>query len=265
MQRYHFLSLFLNLNIRLNFLTTIMNIIKLNAIDSTNAFLKSLAKDKTTENFTIVVAEHQTNGKGQRGAEWLSQTGKNLTFSVLCNFKLNEISLFTLNIITAISIVKGLKKASNLNFQIKWPNDILAENKKIAGILIENSFNGQNDIQTIIGIGINVNQENFNQLPQASSLFLLDNKEFDKDVLLIEIVNELKSNLEAVKLLGEDCFWNEYHEILYKKGIVSTFEDIQSKRFVGKILGVTREGKLEVVLDNEMIAIYDLKEIKMLY
>jgi BirA family biotin operon repressor/biotin-[acetyl-CoA-carboxylase] ligase len=102
-------------------------------------------------------------------------------------------------------------------------------------------------------------------LPQASSLFLLDNKEFDKDVLLIEIVNELKSNLEAVKLLGEDCFWNEYHEILYKKGIVSTFEDIQSKRFVGKILGVTREGKLEVLLDNEMIAIYDLKEIKMLY
>jgi BirA family biotin operon repressor/biotin-[acetyl-CoA-carboxylase] ligase len=242
-----------------------MKIIKLNAIDSTNAFLKCLAKDKTTENFTIVVAEHQTNGKGQRGAEWLSQTGKNLTFSVLCNFKLNEISLFTLNIITAISIVKGLKKASNLNFQIKWPNDILAENKKIAGILIENSFNGQNDIQTIIGIGINVNQENFNQLPQASSLFLLDNKEFDKDVLLIEIVNELKSNLEAVKLLGEDCFWNEYHEILYKKGIVSTFEDIQSKRFVGKILGVTREGKLEVVLDNEMIVIYDLKEIKMLY
>ena len=265
MQRYHFLSLFLNLNIRLNFLTTIMKIIKLNAIDSTNAFLKSLAKDKTTENFTIVVAEHQTNGKGQRGAEWLSQTGKNLTFSVLCNFKLNEISLFTLNIITAISIVKGLKKASNLNFQIKWPNDILAENKKIAGILIENSFNGQNDIQTIIGIGINVNQENFNQLPQASSLFLLDNKEFDKDVLLIEIVNELKSNLEAVKLLGEDCFWNEYHEILYKKDIVSTFEDLQNKRFVGKILGVTREGKLEVALDNEMIAVYDLKEIKMLY
>ena len=102
-------------------------------------------------------------------------------------------------------------------------------------------------------------------LPQASSLFLLANKDFDKDALLAEIVNELKSNLEAVKLQGEDCFWNEYHKILYKKDKVSTFEDLQNKRFVGKISEVTREGKLRVVLDNEIVAVYDLKEIKMLY
>ena len=265
MQRYHFLSLFLNLNIRLNFLTTNMNIIKLNAIDSTNAFLKNLANTKPIENFTIVVAEQQTNGKGQRGAEWLSERGKNLTFSVLCGFKWNEISLFTVNVIVALSIVKGLKKFTDLTFKIKWPNDILAENKKIAGVLIENSFKGQHEIQTIIGIGINVNQGNFDLLPQASSLFLLANKDFDKDALLAEIVNELKSNLEAVKLQGEDCFWNEYHEILYKKDKVSTFEDLQNKRFVGKILEVTRDGKLRVVLDNEIVAVYDLKEIKMLY
>jgi len=242
-----------------------MKIIKLNAIDSTNTFLKNLANDKQTENFTIVVAEHQTKGKGQRGSDWLVDSGKNLTFSVLCNFLTSEINLFSLNIIVAISIVEGLKTKSNLNFEIKWPNDILADNKKIAGILIENSFKSQHEIQSIIGVGINVNQDYFENLPQASSMFILENKIFDKEELMIGIVNELKKNLEEVKSVGEDYFWNKYHDLLFKKGKVSAFEDKLGVRFVGKIIGVNKEGKLKVELENEAITFYDLKEIKFLY
>jgi len=242
-----------------------MRILKLNAIDSTNSFLKNLANDNRAENFTIVVAENQTKGKGQRGSEWHVDGGKNLTFSVLYGFLTKEINLFTLNIIAAISVVEGLKKKSNLDFKIKWPNDIMAENKKIAGILIENSFKSQQEIQTIIGVGINVNQVYFENLPQASSLFILENKIFDKEELLSDIINNLKNNLDDVKTLGEDIFWNKYHDLLFKKDKVSAFEDKFGNKFVGKIIGVNKEGKLKVELENEIITFFDLKDIKLLY
>ncbi len=243
-----------------------MRIIKLDAIDSTNRFLKALSTQESCENFTVVCTESQTEGKGQRGSVWASEVGKNLTFSVLYNQKAEEItSLFTLNIIVALSIVEALKSSSNLNFVIKWPNDILAENKKIGGILIENTFKNSNEVQSIIGIGLNVNQSEFENLPQASSLFLLENKIFDRETMLISIVNQLEFNLKQLSILGEAHFWNAYHQILFKKDVVSAFESVSGIRFVGKIQKVTKEGKLEVLLENDSVTFFDVKEVKMLY
>lgn len=243
-----------------------MKLIKLNAIDSTNTFLKQLATSEVVENFTVVSAEHQTNGKGQRGSEWLIESGKNLTFSVLYSKIANsKTNLFTLNVIVALSVVEGLQKISSKEFKIKWPNDILAENKKIAGILIENSIKSQTEVQSIIGIGINVNQENFENLPQASSLCLLEQQFFDKDLLLKNVVNQLENNLEQLNQLSEAYFWEKYHNYLFKKNIVSTFEDSNGNRFVGKIIKVTSEGKLKVQLENDSEIDFDIKEVKMLY
>lgn len=243
-----------------------MRIIKLDAIDSTNHFLKALSVQESCENFTVVSTESQTEGKGQRGSGWASEVGKNLTFSVLYNQKIEGItSLFTLNILVAISIVDVLKSVSNLNFVIKWPNDILAENKKIGGILIENIFKNSNEVQSIIGIGLNVNQSQFENLPQASSLYQLENKIFYRETLLISIVNRLEFNLNQIKVLGETHFWNVYHQILFKKDVVSTFESFDGSRFVGKIQEVTQEGKLAVLLEDDAIRFFDVKEIKMLY
>ncbi len=243
-----------------------MKLIKLNAIDSTNTFLKQLATSEVVENFTVVSAEHQTNGKGQRGSEWLIESGKNLTFSVLYSKIANsKTNLFTLNVIVALSVVEGLQKISSKEFKIKWPNDILAENKKIAGILIENSIKSQTEVQSIIGIGINVNQENFENLPQASSLCLLEQQFFDKDLLLKKVVNQLENNLEQLNQLSEAYFWEKYHNYLFKKNIVSTFEDSNGNRFVGKIIKVTSEGKLKVQLENDSEIDFDIKEVKMLY
>ena len=243
-----------------------MRIIKLDAIDSTNHFLKALSVQESCENFTVISSESQTEGKGQRGSGWVSEVGKNLTFSVLYNQKVDGmISLFTLNIIVAISIVETLKSFSNLSFLIKWPNDILAENKKIGGILIENTFKNSKEVQSIIGIGINVNQSEFENLPQASSLFLLGNKIFDKETLLISIVNKLEFNLSQLSALGETHFWNTYHQILFKKDVVSAFESVTGNRFVGKIQKVTRDGKLAVLLEDDSVQFFDVKEVKMLY
>ncbi|TXI70836.1 biotin--[acetyl-CoA-carboxylase] ligase [Flavobacterium sp. UBA6195] len=243
-----------------------MRIIKLDAIDSTNHFLKALSVQESCENFTVVSTESQTEGKGQRGSDWASEVGKNLTFSVLYNQNIEGItSLFTLNILVAISVVDVLKSVSNLNFVIKWPNDILAENKKIGGILIENTFKNSKEVQSIIGIGLNVNQSQFENLPQASSLYQLENKIFDRETLLISIVNRLEFNLNQIKVLGETHFWNAYHQILFKKDVVSTFESVAGNRFVGKIQEVTQEGKLAVLLEDDTIRFFDVKEIKMLY
>ena len=243
-----------------------MRIIKLDAIDSTNHFLKALSVQESCENFTVVSSESQTEGKGQRGSGWVSEVGKNLTFSVLYNQRVEGItSLFTLNVIIALSIVEALKSVSNLNFVIKWPNDILAENKKIGGILIENTFKNSGEVQSIIGIGLNVNQSQFENLPQASSLFLLENKTFNKDSILISIVNQLKYNLKQLPVLGETHFWNAYHQILFKKNVVSAFESVDGNRFVGKIQEVTQEGKLVVLLEDDSVQFFDVKEVKMLY
>lgn len=243
-----------------------MRIIKLDATDSTNHFLKVLSAQESCENFTVVSSESQTQGKGQRGAGWVSEASKNLTFSVLYNQKTEGItSLFTLNIVVALSVVKALQSFSNLNFVIKWPNDILAENKKIGGILIENTFKNSNEVQSIIGIGLNVNQSKFENLPQASSLFLLENKTFDRETLLISIINQLEFNLSQLHFLGETHFWDAYHQILFKKNIVSAFESVAGNRFVGKIQEVTREGKLAVLMEDDSIRFFDVKEVKMLY
>jgi len=242
-----------------------MNIIKLNAIDSTNTFLKQFAAANECENFTIVTANHQTNGKGQRGSKWEIESGKNLTFSVL--YKINDFktTLFSLNCIVALSVIEGLQLISSKDFKIKWPNDILAENKKIAGILIENSLKSQTEIHSIIGIGINVNQENFTNLPQASSLSLLEHKVFDKEILFKNVINRLKYNLEQLNDVSEDHFWEKYHTYLFKKEVVSTFEDTDGNKFIGKIVKVTFDGKLKVQLENETEMDFDIKEVKMLY
>lgn len=243
-----------------------MRIIKLDAIDSTNHFLKALSAKESCENFTVVSAETQIAGKGQRGSRWDADSGKNLTFSILYNQKVDGVtSFFTLNIIVALSIVEALKSISNLKFVIKWPNDILTENKKISGILIENTFKNSNEVQSIIGIGLNVNQSQFKNLPQASSLYVLENKIFDKDLILISIVNQLEFNLKQLLILGETHFWDAYHQILFKKDVVSTFETVSGNRFVGKIQEVTRDGKLAVLIEDDSIHFFDVKEVKMLY
>jgi BirA family biotin operon repressor/biotin-[acetyl-CoA-carboxylase] ligase len=243
-----------------------MKIIKLNAIDSTNRFLKELAQEATAENYTIVVANRQTDGKGQRGASWISESDKGLTFSLLYN-NLQEaaINLFELNCIVALSIMEALQSISLIKFQIKWPNDILAENKKIGGVLIENSFKNQQEIVSVIGIGINVNQLHFENLPQASSLALLESKTFDKEEIMIQIAKQLKFNLENAQKIGANFYWERYHELLYKRGVVSAFEDGNGNQFVGKISAVTREGKLQLELENNVLSIFDIKEIKMLF
>ena len=178
-----------------------MKIIKLDAIDSTNSFLKNLSVNATVQDFTIVVAKQQTSGRGQMNAEWVVEGGKNLTFSVFSCFDDLPISNQKyLNFSVSLAVFEVLNDLFLPKLTIKWPNDILSVNKKLAGILIENNLKGNKISSSIIGIGINVNQQKFSKdLPNATSVKKILSKEFDLDILLNEVLIRLKEKLDLFK------------------------------------------------------------------
>ena len=243
-----------------------MKLIKLDAIDSTNDFLKQLSVEKALVNFTVVTAENQTNGKGQMGAKWDSETGKNLIFSVLVKNVLNNITeIFDLNVAVALSVLTTLEKNNIPNLSIKWPNDILSDNKKVAGILIENTIKNNVEITSIIGIGLNVNQLNFDNLPKASSLAVIMKKELDKEVILKQLIASLKSNCDLLQNKSESQLWNSYNNNLFKKGIPMAFSLPDGTKFMGIIKSVNSSGNLELKLENDTVETFGIKEIQLLY
>jgi BirA family transcriptional regulator, biotin operon repressor / biotin---[acetyl-CoA-carboxylase] ligase len=243
-----------------------MKVIKLDAIDSTNDFLKSLASNQIVDNLTVVTAENQTKGKGQMGSKWTSEISKNLIMSVLIKDSLSDIrQIYNLNIAVSISIITALKKFKIPTLSIKWPNDILSDNKKIGGILIENSIKSSQEIVSIVGIGLNVNQTNFENLPKASSMCIIMGKEFDRNLILESLFSFLEKSIEKIKTNDIDSLWKEYNSLLFKKGKPTLFENAQEEQFMGIIDSVDLDGKLNVLLEDDTIKTFGIKEIKMLY
>jgi len=243
-----------------------MNIIKLNAIDSTNDFLKNLTRFEVVENFTTVVALNQTKGKGQMGSVWNSEEGKNLIMSVLIKDLLHDVdAIFHLNVAISLAVVQVLKELEIPKVSVKWPNDIMSDNKKIAGILIENSFKSDSKIESIVGIGLNVNQKDFTDLPKASSLLIVTNLEFELDDLLEKVLFRIKRNCALISSNQIKELWSEYHQNLFKIGVPMAFEDINKKQFMGIIQEVSEDGKLKLLLEDDSFKFYELKQIQMLY
>ena len=242
-----------------------MNIIKLDATNSTNDYLKHLMRKQFVDNFTIVVTNNQEKGRGQRDAEWHSEAGKNLTFSVLIrDLIMSPTELFALNIAVALSVLETLNQLTSKKCAVKWPNDIMADNKKIAGILIENAIQQNGEIYSVIGIGLNVNQIYFNTINNVTSLKLLESLDYNLDNVLNNVLENLKQNISLVRIKS-DLLWKKYLDNLFKKEIPTTFEDKNQQKFMGIIKGVSSVGQLQVLLEDDSIKNYGVKEIKMLY
>ena len=243
-----------------------MIIIKLNAIDSTNDFLKQMMLNSVVEDFTVVTAESQSKGRGQMGNKWVSEEGKNIIASVLIKeISFDNNSIFTLNAAIALAICSVLKLNNIPNIFIKWPNDIMSGNKKVCGILIENSIKTDGFFDSIVGFGINVNQLNFENLPSASSLKLISGIEFSRENLLSEILIEFQKLIFLIKAGLHDEIWAEYQKKLFKINQLSVFQDNESKKFMGIVKGVSSQGRLEVLLENDKMKSFGIKEIQLLY
>ena len=243
-----------------------MKIIKLSAIDSTNSFLKDLALTSAIENFTIVAADCQRKGRGQQGSSWVSEPHKNLIFSVFVRFELFHISEKRyLNFAVSLAIFEVLSLENIPGVAIKWPNDILSGNKKICGILIETSVKGTEISSAVIGIGLNVNQTDFPaSLEKASSLQLLRGQNFELDRLLKKIVLKLKLKIALVEAKEFKLLEAAYLHVLYKKNTPTMFKDSKGTLFMGMVLGISEEGKLQVALEDERILEFGIKEISFL-
>ena len=242
-----------------------MRIIKLNAIDSTNSYLKKLCTTEPVSDYTAVIAENQTQGRGQMGTIWNSESSKNLTFSVFKELSDFQFEVpFYLSMVVALSLLKTLDALSIPRLSVKWPNDILAENKKIAGILIENTLKAEDKRDSVIGIGLNVNQIQFENLPAASSLSLLLKQNIDKEQLLTGLLSELENQLPLF-LQSKTTFWQKYHSFLFKINTPMAFKNDERGTFMGIIKGVSQLGMLEVELEDEKTIEFAFKEVQMLY
>jgi len=243
-----------------------MEIIKLNATNSTNTYLKNLLKEKQVKDLSCIWALSQTQGRGQQGAKWISEPGKNLTFSILKKFEnLSSEYHFLLNMEVSLAIFRALKKLYIPNLAVKWANDILSSKKKICGILIENTLHKEQISASIIGIGVNVNQVFFNDLPNVSSLQKIMGHPFDLEEVLLLICQELEVSLKSLSPSRFETMLDEYHTHLFRKDKPSTFEYPNGERFMGYIRGVSHNGQLQVEQEDALMSSFSLKEIKLLY
>jgi len=226
---------------------------------STNSLASELATQSILSEGTVVITSHQTAGRGQPGNRWETAAGMNLTFSILLKPSFLSVKdQFYLTIITSLAVTEFLNAQSVAEVKIKWPNDILVGKKKICGILIENSIQKEVIQQSIVGIGLNINQHNFSA-PSATSLANVTNKNFNLNEslnLLLEAFEKKYLQLRSGKLAE---LKREYLENLFGRGQVRAFFS-NGKEFEGRIEDVNENGELVVSITNERRN-YNLKEI----
>jgi BirA family biotin operon repressor/biotin-[acetyl-CoA-carboxylase] ligase len=240
-----------------------MQLIKLGATDSTNAYLKRISRSENLPDFTVVQADLQTEGRGQRGARWEAEKGKNLTFSVLKRLgALPAPRHFKLNAAISLSVCTTLKGLDIPDLHLKWPNDILSGNRKLCGILIENQLKGAFISQSIIGIGLNVNQTDFANLPWATSLKKITGRDFNPDKVLFELLNRLESDLAALQGSTLKTILEDYEAHLYLRDCRANYRKKDGTAFQGVIRGVGRDGQLRLELPDGTLETFGFKELQ---
>ena len=244
---------------------TKFNIIKLDAIGSTNDWFKNKFQSQKCQDGDVVWAMNQTKGKGQGSNVWLSDAHKNITFSVFKRFSgLNSAESFLINFAVTLAIIRTLEKFNIPNLKIKWPNDILSANKKIGGVLIENMIKGKIFSGSIIGIGINVNQTSFIDLPFAGSMLLQTNKKYDLNVIFDEILKNLYLFFDFLKKPDKVGLSSTFEKFIYRKGEWSEFK-VDGVKFVGRIVGISDQGLLIIEKKSNQVAQYTNGAIEMVY
>lgn len=231
----------------------------LEEVPSTNSYLISHQSELT--DWTVVTAKQQTAGRGYAGNSWHSTKNQNLTFSILIRPKCEISHLFYLNKMVSNSIHQVLH--AYIPNQIKWPNDIIVNNKKMGGVLIENGLN-QGLKYSVIGIGLNINQIQFENLPKATSLKLETGVHNIIDEIRYPIISSIQKNMKLIENQHFKEIDNYYKKQLYRCDLITSFKfdnEIQS----GIIRDTNSDGELCVEMMNGIIRNFKLKEIELLY
>lgn len=242
-----------------------MQLIKLSATDSTNAYLRRLSRREAVPDFTVVQAAHQTAGRGQPGTRWVGEEGKNLTFSILKRFESFPASRhFLLNMLVSLSVYRLLESLEIPELQLKWPNDILSGSRKVCGILLENQLRGAELTTSIIGIGLNVNQTGFTDLPAAASLKTITGKSYDLSEVLLTFIGLLQQAFRQMQQTSYESVLRQYEANLYLKDQQAPFGLPEGDRFTGTIRGVDPQGNLRLELENGEARTFGFKQVRYL-
>ena len=235
-----------------NFATVDWKIIHIDETDSTNRWLKENGKEGM-----VVVAAYQTAGKGCGSNSWESERGKNLTFSMLIHpegIPANE--QFRITEMTSVALCETLGHYINNKVEIKWPNDIYVGDRKICGMLIENRLQGSAIKDSIIGIGLNVNQTEFrSDAPNPVSIRQLTGQENDLETLLHQFLVAFE-RVAVCKTINRD-----YRARLYRKGVSALYED-QTGRFEATLTDVRSDGRLVLQDETGWQRTYAFKEVQ---
>ena len=238
--------------------------IKVSQTASTNTYLSRLAA--TLPGGTVIYTPSQTAGRGQKGNSWESEDGKNLTFSLLLKRPpVKARDQFYLSEASALAVVEALSAEAGDNFTVKWPNDVYWQDKKVCGMLLENSLDGRDIATCIVGIGINVNQECFlSDAPNPVSLINITGHEHDLEALLKRVCSSIE---QQVNSLGDDDarqnLHRRYMEALYRNdGAMHPFEDASGHRFMATIAGIAPDGTLTLRHEDGTTHDYLFKEVK---
>ena len=238
--------------------------IKVSQTASTNTYLSRLAA--TLPGGTVIYTPSQTAGRGQKGNSWESEDGKNLTFSLLLKRPpVKARDQFYLSEAAALAVVEALTAEAGDGFSVKWPNDVYWQDKKVCGMLLENSLDGTDIATCIVGIGINVNQERFlSDAPNPVSLINITGREHDLMALLKRVCSRIE---QLVDSLADDSARRDLHErymtALYRNdGQQHPWEDASGHRFMASVADIAPDGTLTLLHDDGTRHDYLFKQVK---
>ncbi|MEM9671175.1 MAG: biotin--[acetyl-CoA-carboxylase] ligase [Cyclobacteriaceae bacterium] len=225
---------------------------------STNQIASQLIRDKQAEHGALVWTDHQVAGRGQQNKSWESEAGQNIAASLIVYPQWSVSQQFYLNMAVSLAIREAIQHFLSDLVLIKWPNDIFIQDRKLVGILIQNSLMADKIHTSVIGMGINVNQQEF-CAPRATSLA----KEIDQQFSRGEILNLVLVRMESryQQLLSQDyvSIKSDYESYLLGKDELRIFSD-NNEKFSGMIIGVDSSGRLMIRVENEVLR-YNFQEI----
>ena len=229
-----------------------LEVVHIEETDSTNRWMKENGK----QNDMVVVAEYQTAGRGCGTNSWESERGKNLLCSLFIHPKnFQAKSQFIITQLVSVALCKAIEKFANKPVEIKWPNDIYVGDKKICGVLIENRLQGRMVKDTIIGIGLNVNQTEFkSDAPNPVSIKQLTGKDTDRDEVLKAFIDEMNECCRTRTCIAD------YKARLYRREGKHKFMT-QNTVFEASIVDVKDDGRLMLEDDMGIAHLYRFKEV----
>lgn len=238
-----------------------MEIHKFDTIPSTNSALMDFSK-KNAKSWTVFWTSNQTNGRGYSGNHWESIKDQNLAVSVLIKTELTYQELIYFNQWVS-SVVRKVISSYVPSAFVKWPNDIIAETKKVSGILVE-TYKHENQMNIVVGVGINVNQTHFGEISKAGSLASITGQNYAIEEILSEFLTEMQESFVQIEQKQWDIIQNAYLDNLFRKDMPSEFL-IDNEILKGIIRGVDSNGHLLVEFDNSEVKSFQHKQLELIY